>query len=170
MLVCSLDVVGLADSEDLLDVMAAVDEVEAAPLVNAKWAEDHVGDAAVGAEECLGFVEELVDGGEARGGFGGEIFAAESLLRDRWRDGCRGFPAAGHEAEVRDDVLAYALLKRRASARRHAFCDAAADGGFGGGVGEAEVVDDLLDAPLLGGCISGGREAELGLGGVEAAD
>jgi hypothetical protein len=165
-----LDVVGLTDGENLVDMMAAVGEVEAAPLVDAERAEDHVSDAAVWAKESFGFVEELVDGGESGGSFGGEIFATESLLRDGWRDERRSFPAAGHEAEVRDDILSYSLPERGENARRHTFCDAAADGGFGGGVGEAEVVDDLLDAPLFAGRGYWRRGAELGLGGVEAAD
>ena len=44
-----------ADGGDLADVVAAVDEVETAPLVEAERAEDHVADGtATVAEELLG--------------------------------------------------------------------------------------------------------------------
>ena len=50
---------GLANGDDLLEVMLAVDQVEFAPLVDVEWAEDVVGGAlACRAEETFGFVEE----------------------------------------------------------------------------------------------------------------
>ena len=52
------------------------------------------------------------------------------------------------------------------SARGSAFGETGVDGGFGAGVGEEQVLDDLLDAPLA--WVHGWME--LGLVGVESAE
>jgi hypothetical protein len=44
--------------------------------------------------------------------------------------------------------------------------EAGANGGFGAGISEEQVLDDLLDAPLVG----VGGWLELGLSGVEAVE
>jgi hypothetical protein len=52
-----------ADGGDLFCVVAAVDQVEATPLMDAEGAEDVVGDGLAGAEDGLGLIEEWVYGG-----------------------------------------------------------------------------------------------------------
>jgi hypothetical protein len=50
------EVVGLADGDDLFEVVLAVDELEPSPLIDAEWAKDYVaGESIGGAEELLGF-------------------------------------------------------------------------------------------------------------------
>ena len=62
------NVMSVADGEDLLDVVFAVNELESAPLVDAERTEDHVAGASVGyAEEAFGFGEKQVEMGETFG-------------------------------------------------------------------------------------------------------
>lgn len=49
-----------ADRGDLFRVMAAMDEMEAAPLVDVKRAQDVMGDGALLSEGGFGLLEELV--------------------------------------------------------------------------------------------------------------
>lgn len=78
---------GVADGEDLLDVVLAVDELESAPLVDAEGAEDHVGGASIGRTEYLfGFGEEEVEAGEVFGYGLGEGFAGELRIGGRRGD------------------------------------------------------------------------------------
>ena len=71
--------VGLADGQDLLDVMAAVGEMEAAPLMDAERAEDLVGSRALVAEGFFGLIEDGVEGDEVFVNTGDELLTAERL-------------------------------------------------------------------------------------------
>ena len=78
---------GVADGENLLDVVLAVNELESAPLVDAERAEDHVAGTSVGrAEDIFGFGEEQVEAGEMFGDGLGEGFAGERKFGMQRRD------------------------------------------------------------------------------------
>jgi hypothetical protein len=76
-----------------------------------------------------------------------------------------GFAACGEVSATRDCVLKDALPQSGLGAGGGAFGEAGVDGGFGAGVCEKEMLDDLLDRPLAG----GRSRAELGLSDVEPA-
>jgi hypothetical protein len=66
----------LADGEDLLDVVLAVDEMEPTPLCDVEGTENCVGRAVTGGtEESLRFVEEQVEMVEVVDGSMGQVFA-----------------------------------------------------------------------------------------------
>ena len=84
------------------------------------------------------------------------------------RFGCdhgRRRAAAGEVAKVTNGDLLDALECGGLGDGGAAFGQAGVEGHLGAGVGEEEMLDDLLDGPLVG---RGG--AELGLGGVEAVE
>src|ERR1700733_9402938 len=81
-----------------------------------------------------------------------------------WRDHRRRFVAGGEVSAAGDGVLKDALPEGGLGAGRCALGEAGVDGGFGAGVGEEKMFDDLLDAPLAGAWL------ELGLCGVESAE
>lgn len=58
-------------------MVAAMDEMEAAPLVDTKRPQDDVADGSARSEEGFGLGEELVDTGEADSSFVGKFFPGE---------------------------------------------------------------------------------------------
>jgi hypothetical protein len=151
----TLEVVGLADSTNFFEVMPAVHELEHAPLADIEWTEDRVtGALAGGTKEGLGFGEEQVEMGEVFGGGLGEVFAGE-WMRGWWRrDKGRGLAAGGEVSVTSDCVLKEALPEGGLGSGRSAFREAGVDTGFGAGIGEEQMLDDLLDAPPV---VAGGR-------------
>jgi hypothetical protein len=159
--------VNLTDGDDLLDMVHTVNELEPAPLIDAERTEDHVAGAAAGrAEEIFGLGEELVETAEVFGDGLRKSFAGERKGGRRRRNQLRGFTAGWEVAKPDERVLTEVLQKVGFGAGWRALSEAGVDGGLGAGVGEKQVLDDLLDAPL-----AGAREwAELGLRGIEPAE
>ena len=90
--------VRLSNGVDLPDVMASVNQMKPAPLVNAERSENPVGDAATGAEETFGFAEKGVHSRQMMGGEVGEIAAADWWAGLR-SDLSRGLATTGHDAQ-----------------------------------------------------------------------
>ena len=161
------DFVGFANGDDLPEVMLAVDELKSAPLVDAERAKDDVaGTSLRGAEDFLGFVAEGVDAIEVFGDGVGEVFAGEWKRCRSGRDGRRGFAAGWKVAEMDERVLPEALQDGGFGAGGCALGDAGVEGHLGAAVTEEQVLDDLLDTPL----VRVRRRVKLGLGGVESAE
>ena len=78
----------------------------------------------------------------------------------------RGLPSYGEEPATGDRELHDTVREVRSGEGGSALGEADANGGFGAGVSEEQVLDDLLDAPLVG--VEGWLE--LGLSGVEAVE
>ena len=117
-------------------------------------------------EEGLSFGEEKVQLGEVTFGGFSELVAGEWM---GGRSGCDergGCTACGEVAATRDGVLEDALFEVRGGASGSAFDEPSVNCSFGLGIGEEEMLDDLLNAPLVGARVW----AELGLGGIESAD
>ena len=96
----------------------------------------------------------------------GEVFAGEWVCRGLGDNDVRGLTAVGEVSASGDRVLNEAIGEGGFCAGGSALGQAGVDGGFGAGVGEEQMLDDLLDAPL-----TGAREwLELGLGGVEVLE
>lgn len=60
----------------------------------------------------------------------------------------RGFAASGEVSASGDGILEDALPQSGLGAGGGVFGETGIDGGFGAGVGEEQMLDDLLDAPL----------------------
>ena len=83
-----------------------------------------------------------------------------------WGHHGRSCAACGEVLASGDRELEDAMGEGRFGAGGSALGEAGVNGGFGAGVGEEQVLDDLLDAPLGGAA----GWAELGLSGVEALE
>jgi hypothetical protein len=69
-------VVGSTDGNDFFDVMSAVNELEPAPMIDVKRAEDLVsGEWRGAAEDSLRFVADGVEAGELLGNAVDKVFA-----------------------------------------------------------------------------------------------
>ena len=77
-----------------------------------------------------------------------------------------GLAAVGEVSKYGDGKLTDAMAQKRFGFGGGAFCEAGFEGCCGCGIGEEEVFDDFLDAPLLR--IADGTK--LGLGGVQPAE
>ncbi len=138
-----------SDGADLPDVVASVDEVETAPLIDAERTQNDVADGTSRAEEGFGLGEELVDAGEADSGFLGKFFAGEWRRAGGRADWRGGFAAAWEVSESRDRILTDTLLERGLSAGGSSLGQATVDRYLSVGIGEGEMLGDLLDAPLI---------------------
>lgn len=76
-----------SDGAYLSDVVAAVDEVETAPLMETERTQDDMADGTSRAEEGFGLGKHLGDAGEADSGFLGKLFAGEWRRAGRRADG-----------------------------------------------------------------------------------
>ena len=119
---------GLADGEDLFQVMFTMNKLKLTPLIDPERAEDHVaGASACGAEEFFGFGAEEIELREMVSCCLGETFTADRM--SCWSDRCdqwRSLAAARKISEMNEGVLAEMLR----------------DAGFrfgGGAFGEARV-------------------------------
>lgn len=145
----ALKVVGNANGANLLEMMAAMNQVKSSPLVDAERSENHVRDAAAGTEERLRLVEKSVDSGQVLGKVTGKVTSADWGGNLGRSDSLRGHTTAGEDAEGGQKILADTLLDGGPGACGRAFGKACIEGCFGRSVSKAKVLDDLLDAPLL---------------------
>jgi len=147
----TLEAVGFADGHNFFEVVPAVHKLEHAPLADIERTENGVSSELVGStEECFRFSEDQVEMGEVFGGGLDEGFAGEWVSGRLRRDERRGLTASGEVTATSDCILKDALPEGGLGASRSAFREAGVDTGFGAGVGEEQVLDDLLDAPLVG--------------------
>jgi hypothetical protein len=65
-------------------------------------------------------------------------------------DDLGGLAAGGEVSASGDCDLKDAVREGGRGARGSSFGEAGVDGGFGAGVGEEQMLDDLLDAPFVG--------------------
>ena len=137
-----------ADGEYLFDVMPGVDEVESAPLRYGEWAENLMSDGSAVSEDGFCLVREAVDVGEILMDSLDEGVAAERF-GGRWQYGERGGATFGENAEGDENELACALFDGYWRVRGPAFGNAGFEGALCEGVGEEQVIDDLLDAPFV---------------------
>ena len=159
--------VGFADGEDLLEVMLAVNELKLSPLVYVERPQDGVaGKLAVGPKEFFGFAAEHIEVSQMFGGGGGEIFAAERVIRRSRGDHGRGFAAVGEVAKTDEGVLAEMLGDAGFCASGSSFGEAGVESQLGAGVAEEEMLHDLLDGPL----VRTRGWLELRLNGVESVE
>lgn len=155
-----------ADGKDLADVVESVDEVKASPLLGGERSEDDVRDGAPAAEDGFGARGEVSEANEVGVDAEGEVVSRAQRGREGGADGRGGGAARGKEAETNDAKLTEALGDGGHGAGGRALGQALFHDAAGCAVGEEEVLDDLLDAPLFG-MIEWG---ELGLSGVEAGE
>jgi hypothetical protein len=141
---------GGSNGLDLFQVMATVNQVKPAPLVDAERAQHHVRDAAaVGTKQSFRLVGKFVNASQMFARVQGEIAAADRRGDPGWSDTLWGLATAREDSESDQGQLVDALLQGRYRASRGAFDKAGFEGRFGKGVGEAKMLDDLLDAPLV---------------------
>jgi hypothetical protein len=151
------------DGEYLFDVMAGMDEVEPAPLMDRERAENLVTDGAAASEDDFGLIRERVDTGEILVDSLDEFVAGERL-GGCWQYGWRGWAAFGEDASGDQNQLACTLCDGGTCFGGPALGDACREGVLREAIGEDQMIDDLLDAPFIR--TRGGMQ--LRLRGVEA--
>jgi hypothetical protein len=137
-----------ADGDYLFDVMPSVDEVESAPLGDGEWAENLVSEDSAASEDGFCLVQEAVDTGEILMGSLDECVAVE-WCGGRWKYGRRGGTTPGEDAEGDENELACAMFDGYRRLRGPALGDAGFERALREGVGEKQMIDDLLDAPFI---------------------
>lgn len=158
-----------ADGVDLADVMQAVHEVKAAPLLHGQRSEDEMGDSAAVAEEALSMGGGLIELEDFHVEPGEEVVASPDGDGLRWRDGGGGETPMRKAAEREDAELSEPLAQRGLGPGDGSSFDAGDDGGEAAAIGLEEMFSDLLDAPLVelgggDGLSLAGREPEQGAG------
>jgi hypothetical protein len=137
-----------ADGEYLFDVMPGVDEVESAPLMDGERAENLVTDGSAAFEDGFCLVQQAIEAGEILMGNLNECVAVK-WFGGRWYYGGRGGTTLGEDAEGDENELACAVFDGYRRVRGPAFGDASFERALREGVGEDQMIDDLLDAPLV---------------------
>ena len=142
------DLIGLADCENLFDVMVAMDELKSSPLVDIHWAEYHMaGKAVVRAKDLLRLAADVAQPRQMLVDCDRKLFAGP---RDRsgQRSHRRGSLASAWKVtQTEQCILAELLNQRRSRTCWSTFGDASFERGPGQLIGKQEVLDDLLNAP-----------------------
>jgi hypothetical protein len=136
------------DRDNLLDVMASVNEMESDPLMTCEWAQDHVIDrAGVGTEQRFACSDLLVHRGQRFSQFcqqdtcGCSLFTGRSAYR-RW-----GSSTAWEVSKTKQNQLPYPLRQSWPGLSRRALVQPRVDSLFRCSVGSKQVSDDLLNTP-----------------------
>lgn len=137
-----------ADVNYLFDVMPGVNEVESAPLRNGEWAENLVSEDSAASEDGFCLVQEAVEAGEILMGNLNECVAVERF-GGRWHYGERSWTAFGKDAKGDENELACPVFDGYWRLCGPAFSDAGFERALREGVGEEQMIDDLLDAPSV---------------------
>ena len=136
------------DAAELVEVMADVNDVEAAPLIGTEGSEDKVGGDTLGAEAVAAGADEgihLLDLLAEKVGELGAVHGRPVELVGAGKDGRRG--AARHAPEGEDDELQEPLDGGAVASGGTAALEALLKDAAGAAAGEDEVLDEVLSAP-----------------------
>lgn len=134
---------------NLAEMMSPVDEMEAAPLREGQGAQDEVRREASCAKELPGFAELSCEIGQSLVNEDDELFAVEGSCAPGRSDRRRSGSAGGELPQCHDGELSQPLGQRGRGLCGGTLVDALLDGAIGAAIGEEQVFDDLLNAPLL---------------------
>jgi hypothetical protein len=148
-------------------MVPAVHKLKHTPLINIEWSQDRMARALGGwAKESLRLNKEQLEIAEVFGGCVSEIFARQRMESWLGHHDRRSFAAQGEVSATGDCVLKDPLPKARFGASGSALLETSVDCRFGAGVGEEQMFDDLLNAPLS----SWRLRAELSLSRVQSTE